>query len=150
MCDSAFFYSIMQTHTLGIVACNSNLKCKHACEDFETVKDRLQGLVGQSQFAAKIKLGISGCPRCCAMPKVRDIGVIATLNGWELHFGGNGGYNPRIADLLADHLSTDQLIHHVKVLLELYNLNANQRERSSKFLDRFGGENFKNLFRSSL
>ena len=50
----------------------------------------------------KIKMGVSGCTRECAEAQSKDVGVIATENGWNLYVGGNGGRSPRHADLLAD------------------------------------------------
>ena len=40
----------------------------------------------------KIKLGVSGCARECAEARSKDVGVIATENGWNLYVGGNGGF----------------------------------------------------------
>ena len=42
----------------------------------------------------KIKAGVSGCARECAEAQSKDVGVIATENGWNLYVGGNGGFRP--------------------------------------------------------
>ena len=42
----------------------------------------------------KIKMGVSGCARECAEAAGKDVGVIATENGWNLYVGGNGGMTP--------------------------------------------------------
>ena len=52
----------------------------------------------------KIKMGVSGCARECAEARGKDVGVIATENGWNLYVGGNGGMTPRHAQLLAGDL----------------------------------------------
>lgn len=140
----------MKKHSLSLFTCRAETTCKYAAEDCDNIKNKLQALFNDHEFPAKIKIGISGCARCCAMPKIRDLGIIATHHGWELHFGGNGGYSPRIAEFLADHLTSEQLLHHISVVLELYSLNANQRERSARFIERFGVKNFVNLYKSSL
>src|SRR5690606_2723296 len=49
----------------------------------------------------KIKLGVSGCARECAEARSKDVGVIATENGWNLYVGGNGGFQPAHAVLFA-------------------------------------------------
>ena len=43
----------------------------------------------------KIKMGVSGCARECAEARSKDVGVIATENGWNLYVGGNGGMTPK-------------------------------------------------------
>ena len=57
----------------------------------------------------KIKLGVSGCARECAEARGKDVGVIATENGWNLYVGGNGGFTPRHAELLAEDLDAETL-----------------------------------------
>ncbi len=49
----------------------------------------------------KLKSAVSGCARECAEARGKDFGIIATSNGWNLYVGGNGGADPRHADLLA-------------------------------------------------
>ncbi len=39
----------------------------------------------------KLKFGVSGCARECAEARGKDVGVIATENGWNLYVAGNGG-----------------------------------------------------------
>ena len=58
----------------------------------------------------KLKLGVSGCARECAEARGKDVGVIATENGWNLYVGGNGGFTPRHAQLLAEDLDTETLV----------------------------------------
>ncbi len=50
---------------------------------------------------AKVKSGVSGCPRNCAEATVKDIGVVAVEGGWQIRVGGATGATVREADLLA-------------------------------------------------
>jgi hypothetical protein len=59
---------------------------------------------------ARRRLGVSGCARQCAEARAKDVGVIATDHGWNLYVGGNGGFTPRLAQLLAEDLDTDTLV----------------------------------------
>ena len=58
----------------------------------------------------KIKMAVSGCARECAEAQSKDVGVIATENGWNLYLCGNGGMTPRHATLFAIDLDDATLI----------------------------------------
>ena len=59
----------------------------------------------------KLKSAVSGCARECAEARsARTSAIIATEQGWNLYVGGNGGFTPRHADLLAADLSTEELV----------------------------------------
>ena len=87
----------------------------------------------------KVKGGVSGCLRECAEARGKDIGVIATANGWNLYVGGNGGTNPRHADLLAADLSAEGLLRLVDRLLMYYARTGERLERTSAWLERLPG-----------
>ena len=62
------------------------------------IEERCRGI----RAPHKLKLGVSGCARECAEARGKDVGVIATDSGWNLYVGGNGGFTPRHARLLAE------------------------------------------------
>ena len=92
---------------------------------------------------AKIKIGVSGCPFCCAESFVRDIGVFGKKNGWTFIVGGSSARRPRIGDLMAENLSKDEVIDLTKRSLEYYGDKGKKRERMARFVDRIGIENVK-------
>src|SRR5690606_29729452 len=51
------------------------------------IENRYKGL----RAPHKLKFAVSGCTRECAEAQSKDIGVIATENGWNLYVCGNGG-----------------------------------------------------------
>ncbi|MDI6877696.1 MAG: NAD(P)/FAD-dependent oxidoreductase, partial [Methanomicrobiales archaeon] len=87
---------------------------------------------------AKIKIGVSGCPRCCGESRLRDIGIIGTNRGWTVIFGGNGGRDPRIGDEIARNLADGEVLDLVQRLLEYYRANAGWGERTARFMERTG------------
>ncbi|MDV5146340.1 nitrite reductase large subunit NirB [Streptomyces sp. SBC-4] len=87
----------------------------------------------------KIKGGVSGCLRECAEARGKDIGVIATAGGWNLYVCGNGGTNPRHADLLASDLSAAGLFALIDRFLMYYVRTGERLERTSAWLERLGG-----------
>ncbi|WP_406508216.1 nitrite reductase large subunit NirB [Streptomyces sp. NBC_00212] len=87
----------------------------------------------------KFKGGVSGCLRECAEARGKDIGVIATACGWNLYVCGNGGANPRHADLLASDLSTADLFKTVDRFLMYYVRTAERLERTAAWIERIDG-----------
>ena len=87
----------------------------------------------------KIKLGVSGCARECAEARSKDVGVIATEKGWNLYVGGNGGFSPRHAQLLAEDLSRDDLITAIDRFLMYYVRTADRLQRTAAWLEALDG-----------
>jgi nitrite reductase (NADH) large subunit len=87
----------------------------------------------------KLKAAVSGCARECAEAQSKDFGVIATEAGWNLYVGGNGGFRPRHADLLATDLSTEDLIRTIDRFLMFYIRTADRLERTAAWIERMEG-----------
>lgn len=124
--------------SIRIRTCRSDKGCKYACTSGDLIKERIETAFGHLQFPAKIKIGISGCVRCCTSPKLRDIGLIATPKGWEVHFGGNSGYHPRIALQIASGLTEEEALDVIDRLITYYRMHSKNGQRTSSFLNSFG------------
>ena len=68
---------------------------------------------------------------------------MGTPKGWRVYIGGNGGTNPRIADLLAEQLPTEDALALVERLFDYYRANAKPRERMGRMVERLGLETLK-------
>ncbi|MDY6998946.1 MAG: nitrite reductase large subunit NirB [Actinomycetota bacterium] len=86
----------------------------------------------------KIKMGVSGCARECAEARGKDVGVIATENGWNLYVGGNGGMTPRHAELLAGDLDDETLVRYVDRFLMFYIRTADRLQRTAPWVEETG------------
>ncbi|MER5866844.1 nitrite reductase large subunit NirB [Kitasatospora sp. NPDC002040] len=93
----------------------------------------------------KVKGGVSGCLRECAEARGKDIGVIATANGWNLYVGGNGGTTPRHAELLAADLSTERLLRLTDRFLMYYARTGERLERTAAWLERLGTDHVRRV-----
>ena len=100
-----------------------------------TLEKRYRGL----RSPHKIKLGVSGCARECAEARGKDVGVIATENGWNLYVGGNGGQSPKHAQLLARGLDDETLIRYIDRYLMFYIRTADRLQRTAPWLDSLEG-----------
>ncbi|AQA03587.1 nitrite reductase large subunit [Mycobacterium sp. MS1601] len=87
----------------------------------------------------KIKMGVSGCARECAEARGKDVGVIATENGWNLYVGGNGGMTPRHAELLAGDLDAETLVRYIDRFLMFYIRTADRLQRTAPWVESLDG-----------
>jgi nitrite reductase (NADH) large subunit len=82
---------------------------------------------------------VSGCTRECAEAQSKDVGVIATENGWSLYVCGNGGMKPRHADLFATGLDDATLVKYIDRFLMFYVRTADRLQRTSVWMDNLEG-----------
>jgi nitrite reductase (NADH) large subunit len=99
------------------------------------IENRYKGL----RAPHKLKFAVSGCTRECAEAQSKDIGVIATENGWNLYTCGNGGMKPRHADLFATGLSDEMLIRYIDRVLMFYIRTADRLQRTSVWFENLEG-----------
>lgn len=122
-----------------VKSCVGSTWCRYGVNDSVgfaiNLEDRYKGL----RAPHKIKFGVSGCTRECAEAQCKDVGIIATENGWNLYVCGNGGMRPRHADLFATDLDDETLIKYVDRFLMFYIRTADRLQRTSVWLENLEG-----------
>ncbi|MHA6804730.1 nitrite reductase large subunit NirB [Salinifilum ghardaiensis] len=122
-----------------VKSCVGNDWCRYGVQDSVSMAIRLELRYRGLRSPHKIKAAVSGCARECAEANSKDFGVIATENGWNLYVGGNGGFAPRHAQLLAGDLGDDELIRLVDRFLVFYIRSADRLQRTSAWLEELDG-----------
>jgi len=126
-----------------VQACPGIDWCRFGVGDSIGLGLRLENLFVGRKTPAKAKIGVSGCPFNCAESYVRDIGAFAKKNRWTVIFGGNSGKKPRIGDVVAADLPEDETVGLVTRCLDHYIANAEEKERTARFVERTGIEAFR-------
>jgi NAD(P)H-nitrite reductase large subunit len=126
-----------------VQACLGTDMCKYGKQDSIELARAIDDVFKTQTFPAKIKIGVSGCPRCCSESHTRDIGVIATPKGWTIFFGGNAGTRPRFGDLIAQDLTSHEVVDCVLRVAEYYRSHAKPHERTARFMERIGIDTLK-------
>jgi len=121
-----------------VQACPGAQWCKFGVGDSLALGAKIEQLSFPQPLPAKVKIGISGCRMSCTEPYVRDVGIFATKKGWTLVFGGNGGGNPRLGEIVAEGLTDDQVVELVRKCLTYYQENAKFKSRTARFMERVG------------
>jgi NAD(P)H-nitrite reductase large subunit len=118
----------------GIHACPGKKHCTFGVAETTNLAQKLEQISFEKPLPAKVKVGISGCRRCCSQSWIRDIGLIAEPKGWKFIFGGNGAGNPRIGDIIAKEMVEEQIFEAVMKALHLYRLHAKPAMRTARFM----------------
>jgi nitrite reductase (NADH) large subunit len=122
-----------------VKSCVGDAWCRYGVQDSVGMAVRLELRYRGLRSPHKIKLAVSGCARECAEAQSKDVGVIATEAGWNLHVGGNGGMRPRHAVLLAEDLDDEALVRAIDRFLLFYVRTADRLERTATWLTRLEG-----------
>ncbi|MQA01764.1 MAG: nitrite reductase large subunit [Streptosporangiales bacterium] len=122
-----------------VKSCVGSTWCRYGVQDSVTMAIDLELRYRGLRAPHKIKLGVSGCARECAEAQSKDVGVIATENGWNLYVGGNGGFRPRHADLFAHDLDYETLVTYIDRFLMLYVRTADRLQRTASWIEQLDG-----------
>lgn len=126
-----------------VQACPGNALCKYGIQDSLGLGIEIEEFFSGMEMPAKVKIGISGCPFCCGESFVRDVGILGKKKGWKVIFGGNSGRRPRIGDIIAEDIEKEEVLKLTKRCLEYYAANGKKRERTARFIERIGIDEFK-------
>jgi len=126
-----------------VQACPGTTLCRYGLQDSLGLGGELEKLFVGREMPAKVKIGVSGCPLNCGESYVRDFGAFGKKSGWTVVFGGNSGGRPRIGDVLAENLSSEEVINLAEKCFNYYIKKAKNKERTARFIDRIGIEEFK-------
>ena len=131
----------MATITPGVryvQSCPGISYCKNGTQDSLSLAREVSDEYAGKDFPGKIKIGVSGCPRCCGESRVRDVGIMGSAKGWTVFFGGHSGFNSRPGEQVATGLSSEEARDLVRRLPGYYRTHAQPKERTSRFLERMG------------
>ncbi|MEV4009684.1 nitrite reductase large subunit NirB [Nonomuraea angiospora] len=122
-----------------VKSCVGSTWCRYGVQDSVGMAIALELRYRGLRSPHKLKSAVSGCARECAEARSKDFGIIATEQGWNLYVGGNGGFKPRHADLLATDLSSEELIRTIDRFLMFYIRTADRLQRTSTWLESLDG-----------
>lgn len=122
-----------------VKSCVGSTWCRFGVQDSVGMAVRLEMRYRGLRSPHKLKFGVSGCARECAEARGKDVGVIATENGWNLYVCGNGGQTPRHAQLLVSGLDDETLVRYIDRFLMYYVRTADRLQRTAPWLEGLTG-----------
>ncbi|MCI0153743.1 nitrite reductase large subunit NirB [Dermacoccus nishinomiyaensis] len=123
----------------AVKSCVGQTWCRFGVRDSVRLAIDLETRYKGLRSPHKLKMGVSGCARECAEARGKDAGIIATENGWNLYVGGNGGFKPVHAQLLAEDLDDEELIRTIDRFFMFYISTAERLQRTAPWLAELEG-----------
>lgn len=126
----------------SIKMCPGTTFCKRGQQDSVGIGLKLDELYHGMELPSKLKMGVSGCQNSCAESPVKDIGLIGTSKGWKLLAGGSSGIRPRLADMIAEELTDEQVLQLVDNIINFIKTGG-YKKRLGMVIEDMGVEEFK-------
>jgi nitrite reductase (NADH) large subunit len=123
----------------NVKSCVGSTWCRFGVQDSVKMAVDLELRYRGLRAPHKFKFGVSGCARECAEARGKDVGVIATDKGWNLYVGGNGGFQPAHAQLLASDLDDETLVRYIDRYLMYYIRTADRLQRTARWMEDLDG-----------
>lgn len=122
-----------------VKSCVGTTWCRFGIGDSVGMAIRLEERYKSIRSPHKIKGGVSGCVRECAEAQSKDFGLIATEKGYNIFVGGNGGANPRHAEILAKDVPPDDVVPILDRYLSFYIRTADKLQRTARWIENLPG-----------
>lgn len=122
-----------------VKSCVGTTWCRFGVQDSVGFAIRVEHRYKGIRAPHKIKMAVSGCIRECAEAQSKDVGLVATENGYNLYVCGNGGAKPRHAELLATDLDEETALRYIDRFLAYYIMTADKLTRTSVWCEKLEG-----------
>ena len=112
--------------------------CRFGAQDSTGLGIKLEKLLWGSWTPAKVKLGVSGCPRNCAEATCKDVGVVCVDSGYEISVAGAAGMDVKETEALCKVATEAEVLETVAAFVQLYRENARYLHRIYKWVAKVG------------
>ncbi len=121
-----------------VKTCVGEQFCRFGTQDSTGLGIKLEKLLWGSWTPAKVKLGVSGCPRNCAEATCKDIGVICVDSGYEISVAGAAGMDVRETEFLIKATTEAEVLEITAAFVQLYRENSRYLHRIYKWVAKVG------------
>jgi nitrite reductase (NADH) large subunit len=121
-----------------VKTCVGSEFCRFGTQDSTGLGIKLEKLLWGSWTPAKVKLGVSGCPRNCAEATCKDIGVVCVDSGYEISVAGAAGMDVRETEFLLKAETEAEVMEIIAAFVQLYRENARYLHRIYKWVAKVG------------
>ena len=112
--------------------------CRFGTQDSTGLGIKLEKLLWGSWTPAKVKLGVSGCPRNCAEATCKDVGIVCVDSGYEISVAGAAGMDVKETEPLCKVATEAEVMEAVAAFVQLYRENARYLHRIYKWVAKVG------------
>ena len=133
-----------QGHAVGlcvrsIKVCPGMTFCRLAKQDSIAMGMKMDARYHGMSMPSKMKMAVSGCKIQCGENCIKDLSLYGTETGWTILVGGMGGIKPRLAEVLAENIPSEEAEEIVAKTINYYQENS-KRARLGFLIDTIGIE----------
>ena len=125
-----------------VKSCVGSTWCRYGMDESVSFAIEIENRYKGIRSPHKLKGGVSGCIRECAEARCKDFGFIAVEGGWNVYVAGNGGANPRHAELLAEKVDKETAIKYVDRFVMYYIKTAPTIDPYGRLARKIGGRHY--------
>lgn len=96
----------------------------------------------EAKLGSKLMIGVAGCQRSCSEPATKDIGIIASPQGYQILVGGAAGLKPRIAEKLTVAPSRERVLEIIENIIKYLRKHGDNKTRLGALIEKRGMEEF--------
>ncbi|MGD8863355.1 MAG: (2Fe-2S)-binding protein [Myxococcales bacterium] len=122
----------------NVKTCVGEQFCRFGLADAVELGTEIEEMTWGADAPNKVKMAVSACARNCAEATIKDVGVVAVEEGWDIYVGGGAGMRVRPGRRLTRVDSERELLEHVGAFLQLYREEGHYGERTGHFVERVG------------
>ncbi len=122
-----------------VKSCVGSTWCRYGMDESVSFAVEIEHRYKGIRSPHKFKGGVSGCIRECAEARCKDFGFIAVEGGWNVYVAGNGGANPKHAELLAEKVDKETAIKYIDRYIMYYIKTAQPLTRTAAWLEKLEG-----------
>ncbi len=104
----------------SVKVCPGKKFCRLAKQDSLEIGMKLDEIYHGMTLPGKMKMAVSGCKIQCGENCIKDLSIYGTATGWTVLVGGMGGIKPRLADILAENLSSEEALNIIEKTISYY------------------------------
>jgi len=123
----------------AVKSCVGTSWCRFGQQDSVSMAVRVEERYKGFRAPHKFKMGVSGCMRECAEAQGKDMGLVATVKGYNLYVGGNHGTSPKHALLFASDVDDETALKYMDRILMYYTFTSDPLTRTSKWVEGLEG-----------
>ncbi len=121
----------------SVKVCPGKTFCRLAKQDSIEMGMKIDSKYHGMPMPSKMKMAVSGCKIQCGENCIKDLSLYGTAVGWTVLVGGMGGIKPRLAEVLAEDVTTEQAEEIIEKTIDYYKKNS-KRARIGFMLDEIG------------
>lgn len=126
----------------AVAMCPGKPDCPMAQQDSTALGLALDSEFFGQEVPGKVRIGVSGCPNCCAEVFVKDIGLFGLPKGFTLVVGGNAGRHAQVGKIVGENIPAEEVPAIVRAILAYYRQHGRTKERLGQMIDRLGWDDF--------